>query len=201
MLCPLTLERESWSPRDDKERSVHIPLSERPDGDLVRDWCAGQPEALRILVDRHRSAAFGLALRLCGDRDRAEDLVQDAFLRALGRIRQFDTRLPFRPWLYRILGHLYIDDLRKRRELFSEEAVEPPPREEHPEEGLLLDAVLACLPVPQRAILLLQEMGGLSYEELAQLFGIPLGTVRSRLAHARLAFKEAYRRLTQEVAR
>ena len=202
MFCPLALEREFPAPvRVRKEEAVSVPLAEQPDGALARAWRAGSDEALRVLVDRHRGAAFGLALRLCGNREQAEDLAQEAFLRAISRLHQYDDRQPFRPWLFRILGRLHIDYLRRQRE-FTDSEPEPPPVHGSLDSDLFVQAVLVHLTPAHRAVLVMHEVVGLSYEELAKLFQIPLGTVRSRLAHARVAFRTTYLLLSrEEVAR
>jgi len=168
------------------------------DGELALAWRKGAVEALRALIDRHRAAAFGLALRLCGNRDQAEDLAQEAFLRALSLLHQYHDEEPFRPWLFRILGRLYIDQLRRRRELTQDEEPEPVSCCGNSESELFVQSVLATLNKTQRAILILRELAGLSYEDLARYFSIPVGTVRSRLANARLAFRTAYLRMSDE---
>jgi len=202
MICPLTLERELPAPvRARKEAAMGVPLIEQTDGSLAKAWRAGNDEALRVLVDRHRAAAFGLALRLCGNREGAEDLAQEAFLRALSRLHLYDDTQSFRPWLFRILGHIHVDNLRRRRE-FADADPDPPPGHSGAEDDLFVQEVLGRLSQPHRAVLILHEVVGLSYEELAKLFRIPLGTVRSRLAHARAAFRTHYLSLSkEEVAR
>jgi len=202
MFCPLALEREFPAPvRARKEEAVSVPLAQQSDGMLAKAWRAGNDEALRVLVDRHRGAAFGLALRLCGNREQAEDLAQEAFLRALSRIHLYDDAQPFRPWLFRIMGRLHVDNLRRQRE-FADANPDPPPAHSSAETDLFVQAVLDRLSQPHRAVLILHEVVGLSYEELAKFFHIPLGTVRSRLAHARVAFRTAYLLLSkEEVAR
>jgi len=131
----------------------------------------------------------------------AEDLAQEAFLRALSRIHLYDDAQPFRPWLFRILGRIHVDNLRRRRE-FADPDPDPAPGHDNTDTDLFVQAVLDRLSQPHRAALILREVVGLSYEELAKLFNIPLGTVRSRLANARVAFKNAYLLLSkEEVAR
>jgi len=196
MFCPLALEREFVIPAR-KEAAMAVPLVEQSDGMLAQAWRAGNNEALRALVDRHRAAAFGLALRLCGNREQAEDLAQEAFLRALSRLHLYDDAQPFRPWLFRILGRIHVDNLRKQRE-FADADPDPPPDRPDTETDLFVQEVLGRLSQPHRAVLILHEVVGLSYEELAKLFHIPLGTVRSRLAHARAAFRTHYLSLSKE---
>ncbi len=202
MLCALTLERDvsppvSWSW---KGRTMPGDLTQMTDGELALAWRKGDTEALRALVDRHRAAAFGLALRLCGDRDRAEDLAQEAFLRAIDRMHQYNPAEPFRPWLNRIMGHLQIDWLRRQREI-PDEMPDHPQLAGDGDSEIFLQTVLNTLSPAHRTVLVLRELGGLSYDELAHYFHIPVGTVRSRLAHARVAFKDAYTRLGKEGSR
>jgi len=201
MFCPLALERDIVTPRSwsGKDRSL-VDFTTLADGELATAWRKGNTEALRILVDRHRAATFGLALRLCSNREQAEDLAQEAFLRAMSRIDQYHPDEPFRPWLFRILAHLHIDQFRRRREQAVEEP-ELPPVHGHQDADLFVQSVLATLSETQRTILVLRELAGLSYEELSDYFNIPVGTVRSRLAHARIAFRESYQRMSEEVVR
>lgn len=215
MICPLALEpelpaytrtaqrapvRAEHAQTEGKECRMTRNLSLLSDGTLVLAWRRGDTEALQTLIDRHRGAAFGLALRLCGNRENAEDLAQEAFLRALTHIQQFEPDLSFRPWLFRIMARLHIDRLRKQREI-PDLALDPPPPPQHTESDLFVHAVLDCLSPHHRAILVLRELAGFSYQELASYFRIPTGTVRSRLSDARAALKAAYVRMNQEVAR
>jgi len=172
-------------------------LEEMPDGELALAWRAGDGLALRVLIERHHGAALGLALRLCGNRDRAEDLAQEALVRALSRLHQYDPAQPFRPWLFRILGHLYIDNLRTTHE-FLDDPPDPPRPVTDPAGDLFIQAVLGTLSPAHRAILVLRELVGLDYAELADRLRVPIGTVRSRLSNARAAFKTAYLRLGGE---
>ncbi len=199
MFYSLALERDfptprAWSGKD----HLMINYSACTDGELALAWRKGQAEALRVLINRHRAGAFGLALRLCGNRDLAEDLTQEAFLRAVSRLHQYRSEEPFRPWLFRILAHLYIDQLRRRREQPADEEPEPPSVSDMTDSDLFIQGVLSSLNETQRAILVLRELAGLSYEDLARYFSIPIGTVRSRLAHARIAFRTAYLQMSNE---
>lgn len=215
MICPLTLEPELPACRETVQRipdcAGHVQtagkgcrmersLSMLSDGALVFAWRDGDTAALQALVDRHRSAAFGLALRLCGKRENAEDLAQEAFLRALSHLHQYDAAQPFRPWLFRILARLHIDRLRKQRE-FPDDTLDPPPPPPRADSDLFVHALLDCLSPQHRAILVLRELAEFSYQELASYFHIPLGTVRSRLVNARIALKAAYVRLHEEMVR
>jgi RNA polymerase sigma-70 factor (ECF subfamily) len=132
--------------------------------------------------------------------DQADDLVQATCLRALDRIELFAEGTRLDSWLYRIMRNLWIDEFRRRRPVVS--MAEAPGAEEVAgvdgravtEERLMLSAVervVAALPEEQRSVLVLVCVEGLKYREVAEVLGIPIGTVMSRLARARLLVAEA----------
>ena len=142
---------------------------------------------------RHRRLAY----RLLGDRDRMDDVLQDAYARAFRALPRFTGRAALGTWLYRIVYNACVDDLRRRRgrnevslEEWDRRAAAPA---ESVEERLDLAAALAGLPVELRAVVLLVDADELSYDEAAEVLGIPPGTVASRLSRARDALKEALR--------
>lgn len=145
---------------------------------------------------------FGTALRLTRDRDDANDLVQEAIIRAYEAFERFDGR-NFKAWMLRILTNLYINRYRQRsREgtqgsLDDENAIEPSAAEGTVPDRVLFDemvgaeveAALAKVPPDFRLAVLLSDIEGLSYEEIARITDVPLGTVRSRLARGRAALR------------
>jgi RNA polymerase sigma-70 factor (ECF subfamily) len=131
------------------------------------------------------------ARALTGDAAWADDLVQDTAERALARSRAFRPGSNLRAWLLTILRHLYIDQLRGRREIAVDDDSAPWRTLEAPRgevDSLVLRDVqraLYCLPVEQREVLLLVSVEELSYQEASVVLGVPIGTVMSRLSRAR----------------
>jgi RNA polymerase sigma-70 factor (ECF subfamily) len=157
----------------------------------------GDSAAFDHLVRRHLPRAFAIAYRVVGNREDAEDVVQDAFVRALRYIRGFDERQPFAPWLNRLVMNTGLD-MRARR---AREATEPEARDApspHASPHLALERqevrdrfaiALATLPPRQRLILARFEVDGLSTAEIATELGITTETVRWHLHQARHALR------------
>jgi RNA polymerase sigma-70 factor (ECF subfamily) len=170
------------------------------DADLVPRCRVGDEAAWRELVTRHTRKVFGLAYRFTGRVDEAEDLTQEVFVKVyqtLGRYRENDG--PFGGWLMAVARNHAIDHYRRGRQERLRRAEDPalldsvPAREEHPVAGLereerkrLVHSGLRALPVELRLPLILCDLQGLPYEEIASELGIPLGTVKSRINRARL---------------
>jgi RNA polymerase sigma-70 factor (ECF subfamily) len=174
---------------------------------------AGDRSAFGWLVEQTQDRVFGLAFRLCrGDRLHAEELAQESFLRALQGLPNFRGDAAFSTWMHRIVVNLHVNRestlaAKARRSQVSilnsrhEEGprVELPAATRRPDdlasEAELLDRMRAAfddLDEPRRLVVLLRDVEGRSYGEIAQLVGVPIGTVRSRLARAR---EELSRRL------
>ncbi len=155
-----------------------------------------EPEQVERALLPHLDAAYNLARWLVGDPHDAEDVVQEAYLRALRFFASFRGG-DGRGWLLAIVRHTCYDWLRQHRAAsfttpFEEEIHSPEEASWNPERLLLRDAdasllrgALEALPVEAREILVLRELEGLSYKEIAAVAGIPVGTVMSRLARAR----------------
>ncbi len=140
---------------------------------------------------RHRRLAF----RLLGDRHRMDDVLQEAYARAFRALPRFAGRASAGTWLYRIVYNACLDDLRRsgaRKEVPLDEWREAGSnRTERVEQRLDLEAALAALPVELRAVALLVDAEELSYDEAAEILGIPPGTVASRLSRARAVLRAA----------
>jgi RNA polymerase sigma-70 factor (ECF subfamily) len=170
------------------------------DADLLPRCRAGDEVAWRELVTRHTRRVFGLAYRFTGRVDEAEDLTQEVFVKVyqtLGRYRESDG--PFGGWLMAVARNHAIDNYRRRKQERLRRADDPaaletmPAREEHPIAGLereersrLVHSGLRALPPDLRLPLVLCDLQGLPYEEIASALGIPLGTVKSRINRARV---------------
>ncbi len=178
------------------------------DRDLVRLAKEGDERAFRTLVERHQRRTFQLALGVVRDGDAAMDVVQEAFIKVHKYLGDFKGDASFSTWLHRITVNLAIDQMRRERarggvtiaasdapQELDEDLVsdlpmgQPPPA---PDAALMnrelseeLESALSQLPEKHRAILVLREVEGLTYEELSDTLGIRKGTVMSRLFHAR----------------
>jgi RNA polymerase sigma-70 factor, ECF subfamily len=187
-----------------------LPHDDVPDEALIAALVAGEPEALGVLYDRHARVVFALIMRIAGDRDVAEEILQEVFLRAWQRAHAFDeTRGTVRFWLHRIAHNLTLNELRRRQRRPHLQqrlpSVDPDGGdyrgcvEAGPDPAMdawcaVRDAELAQaldqLPPSQRAVLLLYAEG-FSQSEIAAKLGEPLGTVKSRMRRALCRLREA----------
>ncbi len=150
--------------------------------------------AFEELVRRYQRRVYGVALRIVRSHDVADDIAQEAFVRAWRSLGQFELGRPFAPWICRIAANLAINHVRSPRareqalpELHEETSRGPGPLEEvlDREATRVLDEALGALPAEQRAVLVLRVHEEMSYEEIARLLGVSSGTVMSRLYRAR----------------
>lgn len=168
----------------------------RSDGDLVRRVLAGEREAFSTLVTRHQAALYRHARGLGLDAAAAQDLVQDAFMKAYLRLRQCRDPERFLPWLLGVSRHLALDWLRdvRRREEPLEAAGEAPAHDGGPDRHEARDAVagaLAGLPDILREAFLLRHRLDCSYEEIAEITGASLSAAKMRVVRAREALRAA----------
>jgi len=182
------------------------------DPSLVEAAKAGDVGAFKALVVRYQRKVYAVALGIVKDPDLAWDVAQEAFLRVHRHLAEFKGDSTFSTWIYRIASHLAIDAVRKERRSQKDdvedlhdvdlgdagEGILSSALGQDPAENLLrrelagrMEAALAELPVIHREILVLREVEGLSYEELAARLGIQKGTVMSRLFHARKKMQAA----------
>jgi len=159
---------------------------------------AGDRAAFGQLVERFAPQARRVARAVLQDPHDADDAAQDAFLAALVKLDQYDPRRPFGPWLMRIVANA-ATDRRRRRTVRQVEPLAPeltgggprPDREaEQSALGDRLRAALAELPERRRIAVVLFDVDGYSHAEIAQILGIPEGTVRSEVFHARRRLRE-----------
>jgi RNA polymerase sigma-70 factor (ECF subfamily) len=182
--------------------TVNRPNVESPDLRLVERAAVGDREARRELFERFREPAYRVALRITGRAEDALDVVQDSFIRAFERLADFQRDAGFQTWLLRIVSNRSLDLLRARKVRLAvpldsgddEPRYEPATtdRQSLPgtelERGELADRlrhVTETLPPDQRAVFALYATGDMTYGQIAEAMGIPIGTVMSRLFHAR----------------
>lgn len=184
-----------------------MPDRERADHDSVLLAQRGDHAAYAVLVRRHQDRIYRHLLNLTGSREDALELAQEVFIKAWEALPAWRPEAQFHTWLYRIASNLALDVLRRRQVVHFvalEEDYDAPADQPGPEAALQakqdmvnLDAALARLAPEHREIVLLREVEGLSYEELAAALRIDMGTVKSRLARARAALAAAYDRTDQ----
>ena len=182
---------------------------------LVEQVQAGRTEAYAELVRRHADAVFNTCWRVCGNLEDARDLTQEAFLRAFEGIGRFRGQSAFKTWIFRVAVNLALSHRRKKRgrqmlsldqpagsaagtqaerlaqRIADEGQAEPPAAASGAElQGKVLRA-LQGLDEDQRAVVVLRDIEGFDYQQIAAILEVPPGTVKSRLHRARMALREA----------
>lgn len=168
----------------------------------------GDVAAFDQLVRLHERTVHSTAWRLTGNADDASDIAQDAFVRAWNNLRHFRGDAKFSTWLHRIVTNAFLDDRKRRRArpvrslddavdaegTMEQQVPDPAPGPEAMAEGLerheVLEAAIRTLPEGQRVLMVLFHQQGLAYDEIADVAGLPIGTVKSRLNRARLALRD-----------
>lgn len=171
--------------------------------DLIREALEGHTSSYGELVERFQERLYSAMLHIVGSHDEAEDVVQDTFVQAYIKLDTFQGNSQFFTWLYRIgFNNALSRGRRKRNQVSLEQSrdasgSDPEDRVEPPDERLLrseriaqVHAALGQLSDEHRAILVLREMQDTSYEDIAEILEINIGTVRSRLSRARLQLKQ-----------
>jgi len=178
------------------------------DRELVRRMRAQDPEALRLVVERYQKRVFALVYGIVRDKHEVEDVAQEVFLKVYTRIGAFDERSKFYTWLYRVAANAAKDHVKKRSRrpaIALDEEVGIPDLEPGPGERAATSEVrlrvreaIEALPPRYREVLALRELEGFSYNDIASVLKISIGTVESRLHRARARLK---RRLEDHVQR
>ena len=188
-------------------------LGTLPDADVVRLAQQGRELAFRELVRRYERPVFSLVFRMVRDRETAEDLAQDAFVKVLNHIDRYSPEFKFSSWLFKIANNVAIDHLRKRRldtisidgsphastaseveattlnlESEQESALD---EMEAKELGSAIERAIARLRPEYRACIMLRHVEGRSYEEIAATLDLPLGTVKTYIHRGRHELRKA----------
>jgi len=191
--------------------SVDGDTSALTDEQLVQRVRGGDRQAFGVLVVRYQDRIFNLVYRMCGRHAEAEELAQEAFLRALERIDQFAGRSRFYTWLFRIAANLTISHQRRRQRVrfHSMDAGQ----DDRPDDGVTADIArrrapdpveaavagetrdrvaeaLAAMDEPFRIVLVLRDMQDMDYAEMADVLDVPVGTIKSRLFRARRLLRD-----------
>ena len=189
---------------------VRARLRELGDSGLVAEFLAGEKRAFGELVERYQDRLISFVYRTIGDRDRAEDLVQETFVRVYRHLHRFDQSRKFSTWIYTIAGNLAKNELRNRSRnpLVLFQAIKKNWDADHrplewedntyrPDDLFrkrdlqeTVEWAVAQLPEHHRIVFVLREMQGKTYEEIADITGVNLGTVKSRLNRARNNFAQ-----------
>lgn len=178
------------------------------DSDLIRRCLAGDQKACRDLVQRYQRPVFSVIMRVVRSAEDAEDLTQETFVRMFRALDRYDLERPFTAWLFTIATRIGIDHLRRRKvKTVSLSIAEPGSTEErtidvvdpglrpdevtsYGEEEDRASALINSLPEHYRIVVLLRHQQDLSYEEIAEALGVPLGTVKARIHRARALLKD-----------
>jgi RNA polymerase sigma-70 factor (ECF subfamily) len=179
------------------------------DTDLVFRILSGEEFLFEILVRRYQTRVVAHVSRMVGSREDAFDLTQEIFLKVFQALDRYNPEFKFSTWLFRIAGNAAIDHLRKRRprtvpleipdaesrsgvSAIEHESTDLDPYGElrNVQRGEAISRAIADLPPEFRELITLRHFGGLSYEEIARVKNMPLGTVKNKLFRARVVLKE-----------
>jgi RNA polymerase sigma-70 factor (ECF subfamily) len=180
---------------------------------LIEACRSGKTEAFGVLVRRYQDRLYPTVFRLTGCAEEAQDLLQEAFLRAYQRLDRFHGESSFYTWIYRIAVNLALSGRRRRRLILRldegrngsqleptvdvEESDPSIPLQRAERDRLIQDALNALAP-DHRAVVVMKEFDGMRYEEIGSILGIPVGTVRSRLHRARGELRDRLRGFVEE---
>jgi len=198
-----------------KQKSAVVPTTREylralDDAGVVESFLGGDERAFQELVERYQTRLLNFIYRTIGDRERAEDLVQETFVRVYRHLHRFDQTKKFSTWAYTIAGNLAKNELRNRSRnplvLFqtikkhweadnrplewADNTYRPDDlfRKRHLKQ--MVDKAVALLPEHHRMVFVLRELEGKTYEEISEITGVNLGTVKSRLNRARNNFAQ-----------
>jgi RNA polymerase sigma-70 factor (ECF subfamily) len=184
------------------------------DKELIDECLAGQTDAFGRLVVRYQDRLYNTLVKVLGSADDARDTAQEAFVHAFQKLATFRGNSAFYSWLFRIAMNAAISEKRKTRRMtaslesaYEQAGIEPP--DQHPENEpshsielserrAMVRTALAQLSEEFRTVIVLKEMEGLKYDEIADIVGCPIGTVRSRIHRARSELRDKLRIMFKE---
>ena len=178
------------------------------DGELIIDAVGGRADGFEELVRRYQRPITSYVFRMLGDYESSLDVTQEVFIKVYNSLNKYSSEYKFSTWLYRIAHNAAIDHMRRNsvtpQSLETENAdgtfqlqIEsrgPSPEQDHErrEWRTEIDSVVECLPPTYRDLILLRHSRDLSYDEIAEVTGLPLGTVKNRLFRAREMMREIF---------
>jgi RNA polymerase sigma-70 factor (ECF subfamily) len=178
-------------------------MNEQNDKELVKATLRGEKKAFEMLIRKYQQPLLNYIGRMVGERELAVDFTQDVFIRAYASLRSFEPRYKFSTWLYKIASNLVIDYWRKKKiPTFSLSEPVNPDRDglsmDIPDEGpsvvrkfemaelrRRIEGVLEQIPASLRELFVWRHVNGLSYEEMAEITDLPVGTVKNRVYQAK----------------
>lgn len=180
----------------------------RDEQELIRLAGDGDQRAFETLISVHESRMYAVALRMCGNREDAQDCMQEAMIRIYRSMTTFKGQSSFATWVYRITMNSCLDELRRRKTRTatsldalldngyspSDEADTPEQHSLQNEQRRLLERAIASLPDDMRAAIVLRDIQGCSYEEIAQTLDANVGTIKSRISRGRERLRAALSR-------
>ena len=190
------------------EKMKHAPASSGEDTELIRAFQKGNRSAFDTLVLKHKEKIFNLCYWFLQDYEEADDMAQEAFIKAFKSLKKFRFQSAFSTWLYRVAvntckNRLKSSEYRHKKRTISlsnpggnkernrlmeikDGSPSPVQKLEAKERRILIRKGIDLLPPKRRALLVLRDIQGLSYEEISQITGLNLGTIKSSLSRARL---------------
>ncbi len=185
----VVLQKEQILSAEAIQVEVKRTLSE---GEVLEAVKKGDKDAYGLIVKRYMHSAYYIALGFVHNQQDALDVSQEAFIKAFRKIKLFDTRLPFFPWFYRLMRNLCIDHLKRKRRMSEIPLEDAQVLDDERDDREMKEALwkgIEELPFDQREIIILRYFRQMSYEEIAELIGRPVGTVMSSLHYAKKKLK------------
>lgn len=190
-------------------RSISIDgIRKLTDGELIAGAIDGRPDGFEELVRRYQRPITSYVFRMLGDYESALDVTQEVFIKVYNSLTKYSAEYKFSTWLYRIAHNAAVDHMRRNsitpQSLETENAdgsyqiqiesrgASPEQDRERSEWRTEIEAVVRCLPTAYRDLILLRHARDLSYDEIAEVTGLPLGTVKNRLFRAREMMREMF---------
>jgi RNA polymerase sigma-70 factor (ECF subfamily) len=187
-----------------------------PDEELLSRVVSGDIDAFDEIVYRYKDRLFNFVYRFVGGRETAEDIVQETFLRVFRKRREYKALANFSTWIFTIAGNLAKSELRRRKRwrfLYIDKEEDGERKMELPDDSWRPDNVtqsalaeatihkaIDSLPAKYREVIILRDVQNMSYQEIADIVGCPVGTVKSRVNRGRLRLQGKLRRLSNDFA-
>ena len=178
---------------------------------LIERASRGEADAFNALLGAHEKQMYAVALRMCQNRDDAQDCLQEAMIRVFRAISGFKGQSSFATWLYRITMNTCLDELRRRKNRPNasldsmldlgwspvDEGMSPERHAINSETRRQLNAAIARLPDDMRSAIVLRDIHGMTYEEIAAALDINVGTIKSRISRGRMKLREELRTIPE----